>query len=136
MREISPSSPWLLKERENTLKVLKKFSTALTVPCWETHAILSVPQALMIFSMWLDIQLIISEYSKRHSHMPMYLICLFPNATNPTFSLTLTIPFPTSFIPLSCLAEAERFGKPFQVLSCRKEKQVSRKGTTYSRINR
>lgn len=99
MREISPSSPWLLKKRENTLKVLKKFSAVLTVPCWETHAIFTVPQAVVILNMWLDIQLIISEYSKRHSHRPTYLIRLFPNATNPTFFLTLTIPFPTSFIP-------------------------------------
>lgn len=64
MREVSPSSPWLLKKRENTLKVLKKFSTALTVPGWKTHASFTVPQALVIFSMWLDIQLVISEYSK------------------------------------------------------------------------
>lgn len=64
MREVSPSSPWLLKERENTLKVLKKLSAALTVPRWETHAIFTVPQALMTLNMWLDGQLIISEYSK------------------------------------------------------------------------
>lgn len=135
MREISPSSPWLLKERENTLKVLKKFSTVLTVPCWETHAIFTVPQAVVILNMWLDIQLIISEYSKRHSHKPTYLIRLFPNATNPTVFLTLTIPFPTSFIPLSCWADAERFWKPFQLLPCSKEKQVSWKGPTCSRIS-
>lgn len=70
MREISPSSPWLLKKRENTLKVLQKFSTALIVPCWEAHAIFTAPQALMVSSMWLGIQLIVAEYSKRHSRMP------------------------------------------------------------------
>lgn len=34
--------------------------------------------------------------------MPTCFIHLAPNATKPTFSLTLTILFPTSFIPLSC----------------------------------
>lgn len=108
MREISPSSPWLLKKRENTLKVLKEFSTALTVPCWETHAILTAPQALVILNMRLDIKLVISEHSHTHINQ-RNLMCLFANAANPTFSVTLTIPLPTSFIPLSCLADAERF---------------------------
>lgn len=74
MREISPSSPWLLKKRENTLKVLKEFSTALTVPRWEMHAILTFPQALMVLNMCLDIKFIISEHS--HTYINQRIECV------------------------------------------------------------
>lgn len=89
------------KEREH-IKSVENFSIVLTVPRWEIHATLTVLHTLMILSMLLNIQLIVSEHNKWHSHMSMYFIHLAPNATKPIFSLTLTILFPTSFIPFSC----------------------------------
>ena len=89
------------KEREH-IKSVEFFSIVLIVPRWGIYAILTVPHTLMIFNMLFNIRLIISEYNKWHSHMPTYFIHLAPNATKPIFSLTLTILFPTSFIPFSC----------------------------------
>lgn len=51
------------KEREH-IKSVEKFSIVLTVSHWEIHATLTVLHTLMILSMLLNIQLIVSQCNK------------------------------------------------------------------------